>query len=190
MDERTHLDLLERDIDPRYLSRPVLAIHLVATPNRENRHVLPDLTPTNHWMVFLEVAAAASASVAVNMRYEPRTHPRGALALQSKRYACTDRLVKRVTVRPVGVGGGGPLLLVRDVVELIGRNGLDRYDFDGVGEGCRYWNLVFLECLLRGGHVDQEGVDVARLALHYYWDYPGGHPSKEPRPIRPGRFYN
>jgi len=173
---------LTADLRPEDRQRSVQCIHLIAAPNLADKHVIEGLTPTNHWRVFLELDK--DASVAVNMQYIANSK-NGKMVITSRDDAHTKFIAKHVEFKPVGSGIDHPVT-VQDVIDVIITNGLHKYSFNNIGEGCRHWNLTLFEDLEKQGYIKKGSTDEARETLSYYWRE--NQPCKDPRPIQKGVF--
>jgi hypothetical protein len=172
---------LAKEVNPEHLKSYVKKIHLIATPNRENRHTVDGRSPTNHWRIFLELDE--NTSVSVNMQYTINGPKQGTMILKSEERSCTKQFVKKVTLEL-----GSAQVHVQEIVELIKTKELHNYIFNEDGEGCRYWNLVFLGYMEGKGYIDEGSLGEAREALGYFWYFPAGDDRRAPRPIQAGEF--
>ncbi|KIW36727.1 uncharacterized protein PV06_11023 [Exophiala oligosperma] len=145
----------------------------------------PPTKYTNHWAFFLQISP--SQSLHVNPGPAPMTN-KLRLEVTLKQYTVTDHGLFYVTLNPIQG------LTVKDILNLIRTNGLDKYTFDADGNGCRYWTLQFATRLEQAGKAanSTEAVRVAeRLAKTWTAGANGQAVElKPPRgtPASPGRF--
>lgn len=145
----------------------------------------PPTKYTNHWTISLQVTSSQSLLVSLNPA--PITN-KLRLEVTLKQYPVTTHCLFSVNLDPVQG------LTVKDVLNLIRTNGLDRYTFDADGNGCRYWTLQFTTRLDQAGKV-ANSPEVVRLAerLGKTWTTGANRQVvevKPPRgtPVSPGRF--
>ena len=133
-------------------------------------------SPTNHWTMFLELDCEKSVKVDINPTYA-NGKMTGLVFLESKACVMTYRPVKSLTFSLKNE------LHVKDVMEIIMRNGRDRYIFTDKDEGCRFTvikDLEVAEAIGKGSAV------VAVRTLGCYW----GSPTEgTPREMEAGEFF-
>ncbi|KAI1113632.1 hypothetical protein F5Y14DRAFT_206515 [Nemania sp. NC0429] len=180
MDQNWDTDKLNRSDLPS----KVVSIHLVAYPNSNNegdeKLLLP---PTNHWCLFLELIDSSSGdSSSVRFDMAPGYGSdglRGKIEVSSKEYNCTSNRIHRITFQVIAP------VSVAMIVELVQKNGRQKYQFSPEWEGCRFWNYTFLQDLEKAGIILEGSSEKAEEALSSYFRTPSG---VEKREMRIGEF--
>lgn len=122
------------------LSRPIIAIHLVAYPSSSMEDGDEPLQQTNHWCFFLEFGDDTS----VKLEVTPGNGSNGLRAkirLVSKTHACTSNDIQKLTFNL------DSSVCLADLVGIAQAHDRQRYQFAPGWEGCRYWNYVFIQDL-------------------------------------------
>lgn len=162
------------------LSKAVIAVHLVAYENIKNKGDEDGNAPTNHWCTFFETADHQSVRLDMAPGYGS-DGLRGKVEVSSKRYDCTKNHVKKITI-PASLG-----LTAQKIIDLVVRNGRQKYQFTPEWEGCRYWNYVLISDLEAAGYIAQGNARAALAVLSFYWKFPPGSGS-EARRVQQGTF--
>ncbi|KAL1746410.1 hypothetical protein HDZ31DRAFT_81212 [Schizophyllum fasciatum] len=140
------------------LASPVSALHFVAHQNLSNDGGEGGASPTNHWSLFLEL--------------DNHTAPE----------CVTTNLTRKVSAAaPSGT-------IVATILNIIIAKGRDRYTFQPVGEGCRFWLYTLASDLAQEGILSADAKKEAQGALPLYWPYPYGTTPVE-RPMSEGTFF-
>jgi hypothetical protein len=166
------------------LRERVKKVHFYAHPNRDNQGG-DNQPPTNHWTLLLEIDSMATTSEGIDIDMvpgNPFTNDPGMIILgivkddnDTNEYVCdTAYGVPRETT-------------VESILQLIIDHGRDRYRFDPIGEGCRYWHSTVAMDMAAAGLISHKEASKARSALAQYWFYPPNSGS-ESRAMREGTF--
>ncbi|RMZ80233.1 hypothetical protein DV738_g2901, partial [Chaetothyriales sp. CBS 135597] len=166
-----------------YEDAVVQKIHFICHPPHEVDD--PPTKYTNHWIFSLETTSLQS--VQVNLGSAPITN-KLRLEVTPKPYIVDTDVLFYVTLVPV------QSLTVKEVLDLIKLNGLDKYTLDSDGNGCRFWILQFLTHLNETGKVSnsQATADlVDRIGKTWHADATGEITELSPprgTPVSPGIF--
>lgn len=160
------------------LASPVLAIHFVALTNLDNLGD-GDLPPTNHWSIFLEVAARRSVKIdcAPNAAGQP-----GMIILEEEDVGVVADQAKCVTIEPCKTS------IVGGVLRVLIEKGRDHYIFTRNMEGCRYWMSIVAGDLAEAELISRGDAERVIETLPCYWPSPVGT-SPVPRDIEEGQFF-
>jgi hypothetical protein len=163
---------------PRALEETVTYIHFCAHSNPENEGA-DGQPPTNHWSLFLEIDESRSVRVDA---VPGAPHTPGMIILEIKNYNITERRVfNESSAVPAGT-------TVETILQVIIKNGRDRYMFAPVGEGCRFWMATLATDLAGAGLVSNDMASKAVSALQCYFPFPAGS-AWEVRAMQQGRFF-
>ncbi|KAI0070575.1 hypothetical protein K474DRAFT_1669921 [Panus rudis PR-1116 ss-1] len=162
------------------LTSPVVALHFVAHTNEGNVGGEKGAPPTNHWTLFLELDDHRS-SVRVEVAPNDPGQP-GMVFLENKRYAFTVNTSHKVSAQaPSGT-------TVASVLKVIIDRGRDRYIFQPIGEGCRFWLFTLASDLAEVGILPAAAEAEVKAAIPFYWpDGASGTPVE--RPMVAGTFF-
>ncbi|TBU55875.1 hypothetical protein BD310DRAFT_932695 [Dichomitus squalens] len=135
-----------------------------------------------HWRLYLVLGPdRVSTSRAVLLDMVPTNPPFGTLIIASKDNAHSNALIK-IELPIASVDG----LTVRQVIDLIVSNRMDRYKFDASGSGCLFWIWNVLQ-QLQNARLVEDGA-VAKLQ-DFHAEQARLQPGKIPLPLRRGEFY-
>ena len=160
-------------------SEQIFAIHLSGYMNGKNEGDEEGRSPTNHWAAFLEHSKKHSVRLDMMPGYGS-DGLKGMLEISSKPYVSTRNAIKIISFPTIGKP------TVQNVIDVISRNGRDRYKFTEDYEGCRYWMYIFISDLEDAGIIDDGCGGTAWEALSKYWRSPSG---SESRIIEKGVFH-
>ena len=166
--------LQESDLD-----QVVKEIHLAGYVLSDDLEFEQDQSPTNHWTMFLELDREKSVKVDITPTYA-NGEMTGLILLESKDYTMTNKAVKSLTFSLKDE------LHVKDVIEIIMRNGRDRYIFTDKGEGCRFWVCTVIKDLEMAGAISKGSAVVAVHTLSCYWS---SLTEGIPREMEAGEFF-
>ncbi|KAI9808785.1 MAG: hypothetical protein M1825_003938 [Sarcosagium campestre] len=145
----------------------------------------PPTKLTNHWNFFFQISG--TQSLFVDPKPAVMTN-KLQLEITLKDNHMTSHGLLHVTLTPVEG------LTIKDVLELITTNRLDRYEFDSDGNGCRYWALQFVAHLNRAEKLENpQEVALLRERLGKTWTMDADERAVEAKPPRgtppsPGSF--
>lgn len=165
-------------LNPNDRTRSLQVIHLCAYLNEGNMGDDEGGTPTNHWVMLLEVEGRGTVVLDVLPGNGPDGQT-GIISLESSDSAFTEPWIKTHSIPPRSG------TTVETVIRLIQNKGRQRYTFVRF-EGCRYWHSTFAGDLAEEEIVTAEWVVGVRESLGYYWQDPEG---KNERAIEVGTFY-
>lgn len=157
----------------------VKGIHLTGYMVSNDFEFEQDRSPTNHRTMFLELDLEKSVKVNMTPTYV-NGEMIGLVLLESKNYVMTSKSVKLISFSPKDE------LLVRDVMEVIMRNGRDRYIFTDDGECCRFWICTVIKDLEAAEEIGKGSGIVAVRTLGCYWASPS---ESTPREMEVGKFF-
>ncbi|KAI0868959.1 hypothetical protein GGS24DRAFT_480429 [Hypoxylon argillaceum] len=180
MDENWNQDGLNTED----LAATVGTIHLVAFPNPINACRDGGIASTNHWCLFLGFLRVDRS---VRIDIVPGNGSDGLLgsiAISSKDYAYTDNRAHKLSYQV-----NQQHLIVGDVIELLRRNGRQRYRFTPEREGCRYWTYVVIRDLERAEILSPGAAHQAWEAMSRYYHAPSSS-SADTSGRRAGSFYD
>lgn len=153
-------------LDPNDLTQPLQLIHICAYLNEGNVGDDDGGTPTNHWVMLLEVEGKRAVVLDVLPGSGPDGQT-GIVSLESSGSALTEPWIKTHSISPRSG------TTVENIIRLIQIKGRQRYTFVRF-EGCRYWHSIFAGDLEAEGIVPPEWVVGVRESLGYYWQDPEG----------------
>ena len=154
-------------------------IHLTGYVVSNDFEFEQDYSPTNHWTMFLELYYGRPVKADINPTYA-NGKMTGLISLESKRYIITDKPVKLLTFSLKDE------LHVKDIMDIIMRNGRDRYIFTDKGEGCRFWVYTVIKDLKVAEAIGKDSAVVAMHTLDCYW---GSSTEGAPREMEAGEFF-
>lgn len=166
------------NFNPIHLNSKVVTIHICGYKNELNEGDEDGNPPTNHWAVFLQLAAGGSVRLDMTPGYGS-DGLRGKIEVASKNYKSTQNSIKTLSFQ-VQVH-----TTVDTIAQLITSKGRDKYKFTEEEEGCRYWVSTFISDLEAAGIIDAGSGQSALGAVSYYWRNPSGF---EPRIVKRGTF--
>jgi hypothetical protein len=161
------------------LEQVVERIHLCGYMNEDNVGDDDGRPPTNHWAIFLQVDPKKS----VKLDMIPGDGDDGLLGyivLESKGYNMTNKGIRSLTFIPTCE------FPVSDVLNLIMKNGRDKYIFTEEEEGCRFWICTLVRDLEEAGKLLKDSAATALSTLGSYWVFPSG---SVPRKMEAGTFF-
>lgn len=162
------------------LAENVKKVHFCAHPNRENQGD-DDQPPTNHWSLFLEIDSTNSVGIDM-VPGDPFTNSPGVTILEvTKDFSATgDYVYDAVYEVP-------PETTVASILQLIIDHRRDRYRFDPIGEGCRFWHSTVAMDMAAAGLLSYDAANQACSAIGQYWFFPPNSGS-ELRAMKKGIF--
>lgn len=131
----------------------------------------------NHWVVFLQVGPMRSVKVDMTLSADGVT---GVILLSSKSYGYSDNFIVHVNIPTLNHP------TVQDILDVITKNGRDRYKFSVNGEGCRHWIYVFICDLENASYIASGSAQQASYYLSKFWS--GADTFREKPPVV-GMFY-
>ncbi|KAH7311618.1 hypothetical protein B0I35DRAFT_67623 [Stachybotrys elegans] len=176
--------------DNEDLERRLNHIHFCAYRNEHNEGDEDGNPPTNHWVTSLEISEDHAVILDMAPGYGSDGQ-RGKIEVWTQRYdhngqaTHADQTVQtNETIHSLSFELNGRLT-VQNIVDLITRNGRQRYNFTPEWEGCRYW-VYTLSSDLEAQRIIQPGSAAAVWsAVSYYYVNPSGY---EVRVLRQGTF--
>lgn len=162
------------------LAKPVSAIIEVAhkkevKPGQKGR--------TNHWVFYLVTGATESVRIDCTPSGLPGTTSAGTtkanIVISALAYRCSTN-VESGSMTSLKPKAG---TTVKTIVDIITANGMDKYEFNKEGTGCRFWNSCMLDLMVKAGVVAQADVTKAKASILKLW------PSGNPLALDKGAFY-
>ncbi|KAG6018012.1 hypothetical protein E4U54_007808 [Claviceps lovelessii] len=153
------------------LKKIVTHIHLCAYINSNNAGD-EEYPPTNHWVVFCETSSTHSVRINMGPGYGS-DGLRGKITISSKTYIYTNNAHHRLSLPVNG------RTKIQDIIRVINKNGLQRYQFNPKCEGCRFWTYTLISYLEQEGIIESGGANQAWNAVCYYYFDPSGYEKRE-----------
>lgn len=160
------------------LTKQVVKVSICGYVNKDNTSDQDGNPPTNHWAAFLQLTGPSSVRLDM-MPGWGSNGLRGKIELTSKNYPLTNNAIKTLDFTTVGAP------TVQQIVDLIIKNGRQKYTFAEEEEGCRYWIYTFAGDLQDAGLISDGSKEETWDAVSKYWKHPTG---SEPRTVKEGRW--
>ncbi|KAG5954691.1 hypothetical protein E4U57_004216 [Claviceps arundinis] len=138
--------------------------------------------PANHWILSLEITTQRSVRIDMNplgLSLDFGRNPfQGQVQVSSKTYRHTERSIHTLSFPTKDK------TMVKDIVDLINKNGLQVYTFSPEFKGCRYWVYKVVSHLEEEGIIDSGSADQTWRAIPYFY-MPSGRIESE---LKKGTF--
>ncbi|KAG6140815.1 hypothetical protein E4U28_003321 [Claviceps purpurea] len=154
------------------LKKTITHAHVIVTKNDGNQGK-NGAPPFNHWSVSFETSPSHSVRLNMVLNDDKSDVLRG-IVLISTRECNFDRWALHTLSFPIK---GTPT--VEDIVNIVNRNGLQRFRFNADGQGCRFWVCTFMSHLEKEGLVESGCADQTWADAAYYYIDPSGRELRE-----------
>lgn len=124
---------------------------------------------TNHWAFYLVVSPKQSVRVDCTPSGLSGTSGKGTMkatiVISGLEYTCSTNTeaASKTSLKPA------KKITVKNVVDLITSKGLDKYDFNAQGTGCRFWNTRVLDEMAKAGMAAPADVAKAKASILKLW---------------------
>lgn len=138
---------------------------------------------TNHWVFYLVTSPKESVRIDCTPSGLNGATSKGSMkaniVVSALPYSCSTNVeaASKTSLKPAKA------ITVKAIVDLITSKGLDKYDFNAEGTGCRFWNSRVLDEMAKAGLVAAVDVAKAKASILKLW------PSGKPLALDKGAFY-
>ncbi|KAG6100396.1 hypothetical protein E4U30_004711 [Claviceps sp. LM220 group G6] len=119
--------------------------------------------PANHWMLSLEITSQRSVRIDMSPLGFGQDSLQGQVQVSSKMYKYTDKSIHTLSFPTK------EKTIVKDIIDLINKNGLQIYTFSPEFKGCRYWVYKVVSHLEEEGIIDSGSADQTWRAIPYFY---------------------